>query len=398
MSPYPRPAPPSAVTRFHLPADCAALRERFAAALTHVLQLHVDIVSPPHPKIRLAHLQREANFWEIHLATCDKPGEPLPQDATPETHPALQLTLRHLDFTGHQITQYAGTVPFMRAFMSAGAMIRQYQRLQWVPGMLAPRAIGAETPWRIESLGLPMVNGGEVDAFALDMSRYLRSASCPCASMPAPSHLPHGPVGSVTSEISLDNPPPSPFVSVTPSLSCPEGIPAFHGTSPTVMRSRDLARYAFARSRFGPARDIWHDLAAWGFRRAAISTFVCGDLSPRVHCQEALEHVWNGRFVCLDDLIAWDETGAQFDVTQRRVSSASLFAQTRHVDSSQFEDMIGRIPVGDLVAFHRQGRPLEDFNRGHIGLRVFRFERAPSTPPLYFVKSCRQRIAGEADQ
>lgn len=257
----------------HSPDECAALRQKFALALTRVLQSNVDIVNQFFPTFRLAHLTLSANYWGIDLATCGQ----------------------------------SGAVP------------------------------------------------------------------------PSPS--------------------PSPSTAAVVSVSCPEGIPAFHATSPTVLLSRDIARYAYARSRFEPVSAIWKRLATWGVAPTDLSSFIDCGMGPtrsiNRSSRAALEDPWNGRLVCLDDLMAWQEMWEQHAASKCPVESEADFAKSRDVDSRQFDRLTSLTCLMDLLDFHKAAEPLENFNRGHGGPRITRIERAPSKPPVYWLQTRCKRQKGE---
>ncbi|WP_140413318.1 hypothetical protein [Pandoraea sp. PE-S2T-3] len=375
------------------PPDEATIHQLFAEALASVLQSHVDIVSPRYPTVSVAARNRaDVGVWVIHFATPEAAALPCPALAPARR---LHLTLSHFDFAQSEVRQRSGTVPEDRALAWAGAAARQCQRVRGSPGQGATSPGEAPSRWHWQVGELPRLRNEDVEAFELDLSGYLQRLVRPQTPPPVPVSTRGRTTGSTDSVVSVA----SEFdlgVSGAPDIaslaSCPEGIPAFHASSPTLMRTRDVARYLFARRRFAPARDLWRELNAWGVPKTALATFLNNDMGSRTRVEEGLREPWNGRLVCLDDLVAWDATAAHYDVREARTTAASTFAQSRHIDSRQFEEMTSMIALHEVMVLHAQGRPLESLRDECIGLDISVMQREASAPRTYLLRMRRTRL------
>ncbi|ALS60891.2 hypothetical protein [Pandoraea norimbergensis] len=247
--------------------------------------------------------------------------------------------------------------------------------------------------WQVEAL--PPLRTEDVDAFELDLSGYLQRLVRTPTPPPVPVSTRAHTTGSTYSAVSAASE-CEPAASAPPDIAslawCPEGIPMFHASSPTLMRTRDLARYLFARRRFAPARDLWRELNAWGVPKSALATFLTNDMATRAHVERGLRETWNGRLVCLDDLVAWDATAARYEVREDRVEAASGFAKSRHIDSRQFEEVTSIIALNEVMVCHAQGRPLESLDHECVGLDISVIRRAATLPPTYLFRMRRARL------
>ncbi|VVE22284.1 hypothetical protein PIN31115_03203 [Pandoraea iniqua] len=377
------------------PPDETAIHQMFAEALSSVLQSHVDLVSPRYPTVRVTPWKYDVGVWVIRFST--------PEAASAEEAGAsgassrrLHLTLSHFDFAQCEVRQRHGTVPEDRALAWAGAAARQCQCAQ--AALERPSTSTGAVPlrWRWQSDELPQLRAEDVDAFELDLSSYLRRLVSARTPPPAPPIAPPDTPGSIYSTISEASAPAA-VESAPPDAAllawCPEGIPVFHASSPTLMRTRDVARYLFARRRFAPARHLWSELRSWGVPKSALATFLTNDMGTRKRVDEGLRERWNGRLVCLDDLVAWDAAAAQYELREARTVAASGFAKSRHIDPRQFEEMRSMIALYDVVARHAQGKPLESLDHECASLDILVIRRAASVPNTYLLRMRRARIA-----
>lgn len=370
----------------------------FAEALSSVLQSHVDLVSPRYPTVRVTPWKYDVGVWVIRFST--------PEAASAEEAGAsrassrrLHLTLSHFDFAKCEVRQRHGTVPEDRALAWAGAAARQCQCAQAARGPPATSTGAAPSRWHWEAGELPQLSAEEVDAFELDLSGYLRRlVGAPMPPPAPPIAPPHGAdstgsIYSTISEASAPDPVESALADAASLAWCPEGIPVFHASSPTLMRTRDVARYLFARRRFAPARDLWRELKTWGVPKSALAMFLTNDMGTRKRVDEGLRERWSGRLVCLDDLVAWDAVAAQYELRDARTVAASGFAKSRHIDPRQFEEMRSMIVLYEVVARHAQGRPLESLDHECASLDISVIRRAASVPNTYLLRMRRARIA-----
>ncbi|VVE43341.1 hypothetical protein PIN31009_04232 [Pandoraea iniqua] len=397
----PRVPASTAVHGLTRPPSDATIHQLFAEGLASVLQSHVDIVSPRYPTIRVAPWDHDAGVWVIRFSTPEaastaQAGEVGEVGASLAPNRRLHLTLSHFDFAQCEVRQRSGTVPEDRALAWAGAAARQCQRAQAALGRGAALPDEAPSRWHWQVGELPRLRNEDVDAFELDLSGYLqrlvRAQTPPAVPFSARAHTTGSTYSAVSAASELD-----PVTSAPPDVAslawCPEGIPAFHASSPTLMRTRDVARYLFARRRFAPARDLWRELKTWGVPKTALATFLNNDMGTRTCFDEGLREPWNGRLVCLDDLVAWEATAAHYEVRDTRTVAASTFAQSRHIDSRQFDDMTSMTSLHEVIVWHAQGRSLESLDRECTGLDISVIQRETCAPITYLLRMRRTRFA-----
>ncbi|VVE22267.1 hypothetical protein PIN31115_03202 [Pandoraea iniqua] len=372
--------------------DCTASHRRLADALASVLQSRVDIAHPRHATVRIWRGLPEGSLWVIHLTSLHALRD------HDEADQRLHLTLGYYDLRGDNAAQYGGVVPGHRAMAWAGAVIRRCQRAAAATtgpdarderGCRSPDGPDVPAGWRLVFRAMPDVTPADVDAFELDMQSYLTRAANVDAS-PSPAYSLPSSARSQSSSVFQSSPassasPVSPDVPVRGVTH--SGLPAFHDASPTIVRSKDLARYLMALNRTHAAPFVVWDIAkSWGLEPNQLASFVNRYLDPRSCYDALLNEPWRGRLVCIEDLLAWERHVAKW--AQRQWNAAmwpKTFSDEHGIDTLQFADIIRSKACGVITSWVRQGRSLIDANDVPGALNVTPLERM-SPPGVYWIK------------
>jgi len=165
------------------------------------------------------------------------------------------------------------------------------------------------------------------------------------------------------------------------------GLPAFHDASPTIVRSKDLARYLMALNRTHDAPFVVWDIAkSWGLEPNQLASFMNRYFDPRSCYDTLLSEPWRGRLVCIEDLLAWERHVAKW--AQRQWNAAmwpKTFSDEHGIDTLQFADIIRSKACGVITSWVRQGRSLIDANDVPGVLNVTPLERM-APPGVYWIK------------
>ncbi|MGC7405974.1 hypothetical protein ACPWR0_18440 [Pandoraea pneumonica] len=289
----------------------------------------------------------------------------------------VHVSLTHRNVRNKEVDCYSCLIPRFQALPWVGAAIRQCQRAEAATIFHTPGAVPGAWPsfsdgpaeWRTLFRDLPTVKKEDVDSFEQDAWSYL-VRSAPVVPHIAPASTVASPSVSSTSAafdtqvISGD----------LHRLVTNEGLPLLHGSSPTIMLDRDLARYLHAmRGRVRSDGELWASALSMGVPRSAMAPFMSEKFILREPHVPFVGAGWQGRLVSLDDLSVW---GAQAGPTTD-ASQATMFANARGIDTRQFGSLIRHWTFPAVMSCLDTGQPLENLNDGMQPLRVIRLNLMP---------------------
>lgn len=364
--------------------------EALATAISHVINAPLSVrcadidVRPDRPP------GARGREWMIHLADANH--------ARGATHGDAWLTLVVVSSDRQRMAVHAGSVPWSRAVLRAGAMIDGLQHAprevhEFMPVTLPLAGLVAQLGNPAVQCPLPSLSDEAMARFASDVGDALgKHGGLSCAAGIPTAH-------DDDASMAVDAIVPTVDESAADVLARILPPACFDPTSPAVLRPLDLARFTRQAIVAGVIRDTYALGDALGIDYDPLRYYLLTDGRVRTSNDRSallireIETPWRGRAFCLRDFDAWDAwlNGCPPEAL-RHAASTKAFAGLLGIDSVHFKSMHQHRHWRLLhITSEAQKRGPSESTLG-LHYRQLRYEIAlPHRPPLHLLINKRRR-------